>query len=105
VSNQLHPTLEEAIANAPVEPIAAYYEMNPLGPPEAKRAQLRAAVRQAVDVGLKVEILAAEETLADAHMSHLREFEGAAIHPGPADPPGYFRIKVCRAIAPRPAGA
>jgi hypothetical protein len=96
--NQLHQTLDEAIANAPPEPFGAYCEVKPGGPPETKRAVLRAMIRRAIDAGLRVEILAAESTLADALMSGLREFEEAAIHSVPADQPGYFRIKVCRPV-------
>ena len=100
MSNQLHPTIGEAIANAPLEPVGAYCEINPVGSAEAKRAELRRTVKQAIDAGLKVEIMAAEATLADAMMAELAEFEGAAIHSGPADQPGYFRIKVCRPVRP-----
>jgi hypothetical protein len=96
--NQLHQTLDEAIANAPLEPAGAYCEVKPGGPPETKRAVLRAMVRRAIDAGLRIEILADEPTLVDALMSGLREFEEAAIYSVPADQPGYFRIKVCRPV-------
>jgi hypothetical protein len=98
MSNEMHRTIEDAIANAPGEPVGAYCEINPIGPPEAKRAELRHTVRLAIDAGLKVEIMATESTLTDAMMAGLQEFEGATIHPGSADQPGYFRIKVCRPI-------
>jgi len=100
MSNKLHRTITEAIANAPLEPVGAYCEINPVGPAEAKRAELRRTVREAIDAGLRVEIMAAESTLADAMMAGLVDFEGAQIHPGPADQPGYFRIKVCRPVSP-----
>jgi hypothetical protein len=47
--NQLHQTLDEAIANAPLEPVGAYCEVKPGGRPEAKRAILQAMVRRAID--------------------------------------------------------
>lgn len=98
MSNQLHKTLEEAIANAPFEPVGAYCEINPIGSPAEKRNQLQAIVRLAIAAGLKVELLAAEATFASVGMDGLNEFDGAAIHSGSADQPGYFRVKVCRPI-------
>ena len=99
MSNQLHKTLEEAIANAPFEPVGAYCEVNPIGSPPEKSNQLRAIVRRAIAAGLKVELLAAEATFASVGMDGLNEFDGAAIHhSGSADQPGYFRVKVCRPI-------
>jgi len=98
MSNQLHKTLEEAIANAPFEPVGAYCEVNPIGSPAEKRNQLRAMVRQAIAAELKVELLAADATFASVGMDGMNEFDGAAIHSGSADQPGYFRVKVCRPI-------
>jgi len=90
MSNELHKTLEEAIANAPFKPVGAYCEINPIGSPAEKRNQLQAIVRLAIAAGLKVELLAAEATFASVGMDGLNEFEGAAIHSGSADQPGYF---------------
>ena len=103
MANRMYLTISEAVANAPAEPDAAYSEINPIGPAEAKRAQLRAIVKEAKNAGLRVEIVATESTLADAMLSGLNEFEGAAIFPGNTDQPGYCRIKVYRPIQPNPA--
>ena len=98
MSNQLHKTLEEAIANAPMEPVGAYCDVNPIGAPAENRNQLEAMVRRAIAAGLKVELLGTEATFASVGMDGLNEFDGAAIHSGSTDQPGYFRVKVCRPI-------
>ena len=51
-------------------------------------------VRQAIAAGLKVELLGTEATFASVGMDGLNEFDGAAIHSGSTDQPGYFRFKV-----------
>jgi len=99
LSNQRYRTIEEAIANAPVESLGAHYEINPLDLPETIREQLQAKVRLAVDAGLKVEIRASGRTLADTGMLHLLEFEGATINRDDSkDPLGYFHITVNRPV-------
>jgi len=95
--NRLYGTLAEAIESAPLEPAAAYYEMNPMGSPESRRRHLRDVAHQGLQAGLKVEISAAEATLANAHMSNLCEFAGATVRPG-SEQPNYFRIKVCHPV-------
>jgi hypothetical protein len=94
MSNRLHQSLAEAIAEAPVEPAGSHYEINPLGHPEEKQRQIRNVIAQAK--GLRVEINASQATLELCGLGNVKEFDGAAIYPGATEGPGYLRFKLSR---------
>jgi hypothetical protein len=95
-------TIEEAIAKAPLEPMSEDYEIQPLGSPASKRAQLHAQLRLAVAAGLKVTIRASGTTLESAEMLGLSEFAGAPIERNDSrDQFGYFYLMVSRRMHPQ----
>jgi hypothetical protein len=105
MANQLYRTLREACEDAPNEPVANYYEFNPLGSVVAKNSQIRDNVKYAIAYGLRVELHASKETLSACGLEHVLKLEGANIIRGNDDQPGYVRLKVCRAISPPVRGA
>ena len=105
MANRLYQTLQEACEEAPNEPVANYYEFNPLGSDAQKNSQIRDNMKYAIAYGLRVELHASKETLSACGLASAHELEGANIIRGNADQLGYVRLKICRPIPLRVRGA
>jgi hypothetical protein len=92
MSNRLHQSLAEAIAEAPVEPAGSYYEISPVGSAETMQRQVRKVIAQAE--GLCVGIYSSLETLNAYGLGSAIEMDAVPIHVGSTEGLGYFRFKL-----------
>jgi hypothetical protein len=101
MSNQLHLFLEEAFANAPVEPDASYYEMSLIGITERQLHSIHDVLDQARARGLIVELHANGETLGACGLDGESETGGFPIVVGSTEQTGYVKFRFSKPVRRR----